>query len=330
MSKGKSNIDCVAEAIEKKYGIGSFMRANSNVVVDIDTISTGSITLDYKLGIGGYPVGRIVEIYGGEASGKTTLALHAIAEVHKRGGEAAFIDVEHALDMTYAKRIGVDIDHLFISQPDYGEQALDILDMIVKSGDLDLIVVDSVAALVPKSELDGDMGDANVATQARLMSQAMRKIVGAISKHRTIVIFINQLREKVGLVFGNPLVTTGGNALKFYSSVRLDVSKSVAIKSGEEVIGAKTKVKVAKNKLSTPYKVAEFDLRYGHGIDRMGEIVDYGVEFNILQKSGSWYSFQDSKIGQGREAVIQFMNDNPDMVEIIEEEIMKHLYNKTN
>lgn len=306
-------IEEAMKLIEKSYGKGSVMKLGDKPILDIESISTGSMLLDDVLGVGGYPKGRIIEIYGPESSGKTTLTLHAIAEAQKTGGIAAFIDAEHALDPKYAKALGVDVDNLIVSQPDTGEQALEIAEAIVRSGAVDIVVVDSVAALVPRVELEGDMGQSHVGLQARLMSQALRKLAGAISKTNTVVIFINQLREKVGIMFGNPETTTGGRALKFYSSVRLDIRKKESIKKGEDVIGARTKVKVVKNKVSPPFKEVEFDIMYGIGIDQYGEIVDIGVTKGIIDKSGSWFSYGDVKLGQGRENVKNYLQENKEI-----------------
>jgi len=308
--------------LEKSYGKGTIMRLGDAKVVSVDTIPTGSIGLDISLGIGGFPKGRIVEIYGPESSGKTTLAIHAIAEAQKKGGICAIIDAEHAFDRTYAEALGVDTNNLFISQPDNGEQALEIADHLIRSGAIDVCVIDSVAALVPKSELEGEMGDSKMGLHARLMSQALRKLTGSISKTNSCCIFINQLREKIGVMFGNPETTTGGNALKYYASVRLDIRRIGQIKDKEgELIGNRTKVKVVKNKVAPPFKVCEFDIMYGIGISKVGEIVDFGTELEILEKSGSWYSYDGTKIGQGRDAVLQFLADNPGVAVEIEAKI---------
>jgi recombination protein RecA len=308
--------------LEKSYGKGTIMRLGDAKVVSVDTIPTGSIGLDISLGIGGFPKGRIVEIYGPESSGKTTLAIHAIAEAQKKGGICAIIDAEHAFDRTYAEALGVDTNNLFISQPDNGEQALEIADHLIRSGAIDVCVIDSVAALVPKSELEGEMGDSKMGLHARLMSQALRKLTGSISKTNSCCIFINQLREKIGVMFGNPETTTGGNALKYYASVRLDIRRIGQIKDKEgELIGNRTKVKVVKNKVAPPFKVCEFDIMYGVGISKVGEIVDFGTELEILEKSGSWYSYDGTKIGQGRDAVLQFLADNPEVAKEIEAKI---------
>jgi len=307
--------------IDKEYGKGTVMRLDSDAVVDIPAISTGSIALDDALGIGGIPQGRVIEIYGPESSGKTTLAIHAIAESQKQGGIAAFIDAEHAFDSSYAKNLGVDIDNLLISQPDHGEQALEITDHLIRSGAIDIIVIDSVAALTPRAEIEGEMGDSRMGLQARLMSQALRKLTSNISKTNTCVIFINQLREKIGVMFGNPETTTGGNALKFYASVRLDVRRIGQIKDDVNVTGNKTRVKVVKNKVAPPFKKAEFDIMYGEGISKIGEIIDLGAEFEIINKSGSWYSYGETKLGQGREAVKTLLKDNIELADEIEAKI---------
>ena len=308
--------------IEKDFGKGSIMKLGEEKIDNIKVIPTGSIGLDYALGVGGYPRGRIVEIYGPESSGKTTLAIHAIAEAQKQGGIAAFIDAEHAFDRFYAANLGVNVDELLISQPDNGEQALDIADQLIRSAAVDIIVIDSVAALTPKAELEGDMGDNKVGLQARLMSQALRKLTSTISKTNTTCIFINQLREKIGVMFGNPETTTGGNALKFYASVRLDIRKSSPIKDGDEVVGNEVKVKVVKNKVAPPFRRAEFEVMYGEGISRVGEVVDLGVNFGILEKSGSWYSYGGSKLGQGKEATKAVLRDNPEL----QEEVTAKIY----
>ena len=305
------------EKIEKDFGKGSIMKLGEERIDNIQVIPTGSIALDYALGVGGYPRGRIVEIYGPESSGKTTLAIHAIAEAQKQGGIAAFIDAEHAFDRFYAANLGVNVDELLISQPDNGEQALDIADQLIRSAAVDIIVIDSVAALTPKAELEGDMGDNKVGLQARLMSQALRKLTATINKTNTTCIFINQLREKIGVMFGNPETTTGGNALTFYASVRLDIRKSQSIKDGETIIGNEVKVKVVKNKVAPPFRRAEFEIMYGEGICRVGEVVDLGVDFNILEKSGSWYSYGGSKLGQGKDATKKILADNPELCEEI-------------
>ncbi|PRX48153.1 recombinase RecA [Salegentibacter salegens] len=310
------------DKMDKTYGKGTVMKMSDQAVVDIDAISTGSLGLDLAMGVGGYPRGRVIEIYGPESSGKTTLTLHAIAEAQKKGGIAAFIDAEHAFDRFYAEKLGVDIENLIISQPDNGEQALEITDNLIRSGAIDIIVIDSVAALTPKSEIEGEMGDSKMGLHARLMSQALRKLTSSISKTNCTVIFINQLREKIGVMFGNPETTTGGNALKFYASVRLDIRRSTQIKdSNSNVMGNKTRVKVVKNKVAPPFKMAEFDIMYGEGISKIGEIVDIGVDYEIVKKSGSWFSYEDTKLGQGRDAVKILLKDNPDLMEELEEKI---------
>lgn len=309
------------EHLEKDFGTGAVMRLGDESVKDVESISTGSIGLDFALGVGGLPRGRITEIYGPEASGKTTLAIHVIAEAQKKGGICAIIDAEHAFDRFYAEKLGVDVNNLWIAQPDNGEQALEIAEQLINSGAIDVLVVDSVAALTPKAEIEGEMGEKNMGLHARLMSQAMRKLTGAISKTRTCCIFINQIREKIGVSFGNPETTTGGNALKFYASVRLDVRPSTVIKDGEEALGRLVKVKVVKNKVAPPFTRAEFDIMFGKGISRSGEIVDYGVELGVLKKSGSWFSYQDSKLGQGRDAVKRVIEENPDLAEELSEKI---------
>ena len=311
--------------IEKDFGKGSVMRLGEATSMAIDVISTGSIGLDIAVGIGGLPKGRIIEVYGPESSGKTTVALHTVAEAQKQGGIAAFIDAEHALDPVYAKALGVDIDNLIISQPDTGEQALEIAEALIRSGAIDIIVVDSVAALVPRAEIEGDMGDSHVGLQARLMSQALRKLTGSIKKSNCVAIFINQLREKVGIMFGNPETTTGGRALKFYSSVRLDVRKIDTIKQGDKVLGSRTRVKVVKNKVAPPFKQAEFDIMYGEGISKVGDLLDIASDIDIVKKSGAWYSYNDTKLGQGRENVKKFLQDNPDLIKEIDEKV-RHYY----
>ncbi|MEI6696230.1 MAG: recombinase RecA [Bacteroidota bacterium] len=313
------------EKIEKSYGKGSIMKLGDHPVELLEFISTGSIGLDMALGIGGLPKGRVIEIYGPESSGKTTLAIHAIAEAQKAGGIAAFIDAEHAFDSSYAKKLGVDVDNLLVSQPDNGEQALEITENLIRSGAIDIIVIDSVAALTPKSEIEGEMGDSKMGLQARLMSQALRKLTGTISKTNCCCIFINQLREKIGVMFGNPETTTGGNALKFYASVRLDIRKVSQIKDAENVIGNRVKVKVVKNKVAPPFRMAEFDLMYGEGFSKMGEIVDLGVNFNIIKKSGSWFSYGETKLGQGRDGVKQLLTDNPELAEELELKIRESI-----
>ena len=309
--------------IEKDFGKGSIMKLGDERIEDVEVIPSGSIALDAALGVGGYPKGRIIEIYGPESSGKTTLAIHAIAEAQRQGGIAAFIDAEHAFDRFYAQKLGVDVDNLWISQPDNGEQALEIADQLIRSSAIDIIVIDSVAALTPKAEIEGDMGENKVGLQARLMSQALRKLTATVSKTKTTCIFINQLREKIGIMFGNPETTTGGNALKFYASVRLDIRKSTAIKNGDEVIGNLVKVKVVKNKVAPPFRKAEFEIMFGEGISRVGEIVDLGVGYGILKKSGSWFSYQDSRIGQGRDAVKAILRDNPELCDEIADKIFQ-------
>lgn len=313
------------DKIDKDYGKGSVMMMSDKGIIEQEVISTGSIGLDVALGIGGLPKGRVIEIYGPESSGKTTLAIHVIAEAQKKGGMCAFIDAEHAFDSGYAQKLGVDIDNLLISQPDYGEQALEIADRLILSGALDVVVIDSVAALVPKSELEGEMGDSKMGLHARLMSQALRKLTATISKTNSCCIFINQLREKIGVMFGNPETTTGGNALKFYASVRLDIRRQAQIKDGEDVVGNHIKVKVVKNKVAPPFRQAEFDIIYGEGISKAGEIIDMGVELGIVQKSGSWFSYNSDKLGQGREAVKQLMIDNPEMASEIEAKIREKI-----
>ncbi len=313
------------EKIEKNYGKGSIMKLGDESVENIDVIPTGSIALDAALGVGGYPRGRIVEIYGPESSGKTTLAIHAIAEAQKLGGIAAFIDAEHAFDRFYAEKLGVDVENLLVSQPDSGEQALEIAEQLIRSSAVDIVVVDSVAALTPKAELEGDMGDNKVGLQARLMSQALRKLTAAINKTNTTCIFINQLREKIGIMFGNPETTTGGNALKFYASVRLDIRRVSQLKDGDEVKGNQVRVKVIKNKVAPPFRKAEFDIMFGEGISRSGEIIDLGTELNIIKKSGSWYSYNDSKLGQGRDAAKQCVSDNPELAEELAQQIFEAL-----
>ena len=313
------------DKIEKDYGKGSVMMMNEKGVQQIEVISTGSIGLDVALGVGGVPKGRVIEIYGPESSGKTTIAIHIIAEAQKKGGVCAIIDAEHAFDSAYAQKLGVDIDNLLISQPDYGEQGLEIADRLILSGALDVVVIDSVAALVPKSELEGEMGDSKMGMQARLMSQALRKLTATISKTNTVCIFINQLREKIGVMFGNPETTTGGNALKFYASVRLDIRRMAQIKDGDEAVGNRVKVKVVKNKVAPPFRAAEFDIVYGEGISKAGEIIDMGVEMSIIQKSGSWYSYNTDKLGQGRDSVKQLLIDNPGLANEIEAKIREKI-----
>ena len=317
-------LETALRQIEKQFGKGAVMRLGQNPAMQIDAISTGSLTLDMALGIGGLPRGRITEIYGPESSGKTTLALHCIAEAQKAGGTAAFIDVEHALDPVYASALGVDIDSLLVSQPDTGEDALEITEALVRSGAIDIIVVDSVAALAPKAEIEGEMGSSHVGVQARLMSQALRKLTGSISKLNCVAIFINQLREKVGVVYGNPEVTPGGRALKFYSTVRIDVRKGEPIKNGSEIIGSRTKAKVVKNKIAPPFKVAEFDIMYGEGISRVGELLDLAVMADVVKKSGAWFSYKENRLGQGRDKVKELFKNDPALAKEIEEETLKH------
>ncbi len=316
------------DKLEKSYGKGSIMKLGDRAVEELEVISTGSLGLDVALGVGGLPRGRVIEIYGPESSGKTTIALHAIAEAQKVGGTAAFIDAEHAFDQFYAKKLGVDVQNLLISQPDNGEQALEIAENLIRSGAIDIIVIDSVAALTPKAEIEGEMGDSKMGLQARLMSQALRKLTGTINKTGCCCIFINQLREKIGVMFGNPETTTGGNALKFYASVRLDIRRIGQIKDGDEVVGNRTRVKVVKNKVAPPFRLAEFDIMYGLGVSKVGEIVDLGVEHNIVKKSGSWFSYGETKLGQGRDAVKQLFLDNPEMCEEIEGKIREALSTK--
>ncbi|KAF1681212.1 recombinase RecA [Bacillus mexicanus] len=324
MSDRQAALDMALKQIEKQFGKGSIMKLGEKTDTRISTVPSGSLTLDTALGIGGYPRGRIIEVYGPESSGKTTVALHAIAEVQQQGGQAAFIDAEHALDPVYAQKLGVDIEELLLSQPDTGEQALEIAEALVRSGAVDIVVVDSVAALVPKAEIEGDMGDSHVGLQARLMSQALRKLSGAINKSKTIAIFINQIREKVGVMFGNPETTPGGRALKFYSSVRLEVRRAEQLKQGNDVMGNKTKIKVVKNKVAPPFRTAEVDIMYGEGISKEGEIIDLGTELDIVQKSGSWYSYEEERLGQGRENAKQFLKENKDIMLMIQEQIREH------
>jgi len=309
------------DRMDKSYGKGTVMKMGDAPVIEVDAIPTGSLTLDIALGVGGYPTGRVIEIYGPESSGKTTLTLHAIAECQRRGGIAAFVDAEHAFDRSYAEKLGVNTDELIISQPDNGEQALEIADNLLRSGAIDILIIDSVAALTPKAEIEGEMGDARVGLQARLMSQALRKLTGTISKTGSTCIFINQLREKIGVMFGNPETTTGGNALKFYSSVRLDIRRSTQIKDGDQVMGNRTRVKVVKNKVAPPFRTAEFDIMYGQGISKAGEIIDLGVDHDILTKSGSWFSYGETRLGQGRDTVKQLFTDNPELAEEVEAKI---------
>ena len=326
----KKALESVFHVIEKEYGTGSIMKLGDVTVSDVDAISTGSLSLDMALGVGGLPRGRIIEIYGPESSGKTTVALHVVAEAQKMGGEAAFIDAEHALDPVYAKNLGVDIDNLIVAQPDNGEQALDIAEALVRSGALDVIVIDSVAALVPRAEIEGEMGDTHVGVLARLMSQALRKLTAIINRSGTVVIFINQLREKVGVMYGNPETTPGGRALKFFSSVRLDVRKSEVIKNGTEIVGNKTRVKVVKNKVAPPFKVAEFDIMYGEGISREGNILDFAVENDIIKKSGAWFSYNGEKIGQGRDNVRKYMQDHKEFTDEIDQKVREILMSRKN
>ncbi|UFH47918.1 recombinase RecA [Flavobacterium galactosidilyticum] len=309
------------DKLDKTYGKGTVMKMGDKAVEEVETISSGSLGIDLALGVGGYPRGRIIEIYGPESSGKTTLTLHAIAEAQKAGGIAAFIDAEHAFDRNYAEKLGVDIENLIISQPDNGEQALEIAENLIRSGAIDIVVIDSVAALTPKSEIEGEMGDSKMGLHARLMSQALRKLTGTISKTNCTVFFINQLREKIGVMFGNPETTTGGNALKFYASVRLDIRRSTQIKDGDNVLGNRTKVKIVKNKVAPPFKVAEFDIMYGEGVSKTGEILDLAVEFEIIKKAGSWFSYGETKLGQGRDAVKSLIKDNPELADELEVKI---------
>ena len=311
------------DKLEKNYGKGSIMKLGDKVRQDIEVISSGSLTLDLALGVKGYPRGRIIEIYGPESSGKTTLAIHAIAEAQKAGGIAAFIDAEHAFDQFYAKNLGVDTDNLYVAQPDNGEQALEIADNLIRSGAIDILVIDSVAALTPKAEIEGEMGDSQMGLQARLMSKALRKLTGSINKANTTVIFINQLREKIGVMFGNPETTTGGNALKFYASVRVDIRRSSQIKDGDEVIGNRTRIKIVKNKIAPPFRKAEFDIMYGKGISKVGEVLDLGVDLGIVKKAGSWFSYGDTKLGQGRDAVKNLIGDNPELMDELEKKIFE-------
>ena len=313
------------DKLEKDYGKGTIMKMGDKQVVDVATIPSGSIALDIALGIGGYPRGRVIEIYGPESSGKTTLAIHAIAEAQKAGGIAAYIDAEHAFDRTYAEKLGVDIENLYISQPDNGEQALEITDNLIRSGAIDIVVIDSVAALTPKAEIEGEMGDSKMGLQARLMSQALRKLTGNISRTNTCCVFINQLRDKIGVMFGNPETTTGGNALKFYSSIRLDIRKITQIKDGEEATGNRVRVKVVKNKMAPPFKKAEFDIVFGEGISRIGEVIDLGVDHNVIKKSGSWFSYGETKLGQGRDSVKQLLSDNPELTEEIANKVKEKI-----
>ncbi|WP_438432518.1 recombinase RecA [Gorillibacterium sp. sgz500922] len=324
MSDRRAALEMALRNIEKQFGKGSIMKLGESTHMQVETIPSGSLALDIALGTGGFPRGRIIEIYGPESSGKTTIALHAIAEVQKTGGQAAFIDAEHALDPLYARKLGINIDELLLSQPDTGEQALEIAEALVRSGAVDIIVIDSVAALVPKAEIEGEMGDSHVGLQARLMSQALRKLSGAINKSKVIAIFINQLREKVGVMFGNPEVTPGGRALKFYSSVRLDVRRIESLKQGNDVIGNRTRIKVVKNKVAPPFKQAEVDMMYGEGISRVGTLVDMGTEMDIVDKSGAWYSYEGERLGQGRENAKQFLKENPKIADAIEQKIREN------
>jgi len=323
-NKGKALETALAQ-IEKQFGTGTIMRMGDKAHVDIEVIGSGSLALDSALGIGGYPRGRIVEIYGPESSGKTTLALHAVAEAQKAGGKVAFIDAEHALDPAYAKKLGVDVDNLYLSQADCGEQALEIVDMLTRSGAMDILVIDSVAALTPRAELDGDMGDSHMGLQARLMSQALRKLTSAISRTKTTVVFINQIRMKIGVMFGSPETTTGGNALKFYASVRLDVRRIGSVKKGEDIIGNDTKVKVVKNKMAPPFRIAKFSIMYGEGVSRVGEVIDMGVEYGYVKKSGAWYAVGTERIGQGRDKAITYLKEHPDMLFDVESKVRAEL-----
>ncbi|MFD1018256.1 recombinase RecA [Thalassobacillus hwangdonensis] len=324
MSDRKQALDMALRQIEKQFGKGSIMKLGESAEQKVNTVPSGSLALDVALGVGGYPRGRIVEIYGPESSGKTTVALHAIAEAQRRGGQAAFIDAEHALDPVYARNLGVNIEELLLSQPDTGEQALEIAEALVRSGAVDMVVIDSVAALVPKAEIEGEMGDSHVGLQARLMSQALRKLSGAINKSKTTAIFINQIREKVGVMFGNPETTPGGRALKFYSSVRLEVRRAETLKQGNDMVGNKTRIKVVKNKVAPPFKQAEVDIMYGEGISHEGELIDIGTDLDIVQKSGSWYSYNDERLGQGRENAKQFLKENKDILDDINNRIRQH------
>ena len=326
----KRAIEIAMQQIDKQFGEGTIMFMGENTHMDVEHISTGSLMLDLALGIGGLPKGRIIEVYGAESSGKTTLCLHAVAEAQKAGGMAAFIDAEHALDPVYAKALGVDVDNLLVSQPDTGEQALEIIETLVRSGAIDIVVLDSVAAMATKAEIDGDMGDAHVGVQARLMSQAMRKLTAIIGKTNCIAIFINQIREKIGVLYGNPETTPGGRALKFYASVRIDVRKGEPLKNGTEIIGSRVKCKVVKNKVAPPFKTAEFDMIFGEGISKIGEIIDCAVEFNIIKKSGSWFSYDDMKIGQGKDKVKEFLKENPQICEEIEKKVRDEFEKRAN
>lgn len=325
----KKALALVLEKMDKTYGKGTVMKMGDNAVEEVEVIPSGSLGLDIALGVGGYPKGRVIEIYGPESSGKTTLTMHAIAESQKAGGIAAFIDAEHAFDAVYAKKLGIDVENLIISQPDNGEQALEIADNLIRSGAIDIVVIDSVAALTPKAEIEGEMGDSKMGLHARLMSQALRKLTATISRTKCTVIFINQLREKIGVMFGNPETTTGGNALKFYASVRIDIRRSGSpIKVGEDAVGNRVKVKIVKNKVAPPFKNTEFDIMYGEGISKVGEILDLGVEFDIVKKSGSWFSYGDTKLGQGRDAVKELLKDNPELLEELSEKIKEAIKNK--
>ena len=321
-------LKAVMDKIEKDFGKGSIMRMSNDQVTDIPVIPSGSITLDVALGVGGYPKGRVIEIYGPESSGKTTLAIHAIAEAQKQGGIAAFIDAEHAFDSYYAQKLGVDVENLLISQPDNGEQALEIADSLIRSSAIDIIVIDSVAALTPKAEIEGEMGDSKMGLQARLMSQALRKLTASIAKTKTVCIFINQLRDKIGVVYGNPETTTGGNALKFYASVRIDIRRTSGMKDGEEQLGARARVKVVKNKVAPPFKKAEFDIMFGEGISKLGEIIDLAVDYGIIKKSGSWFSYGETKIGQGRDAVKDFLTSNTEVCDEVEAKVREAMMAK--
>ena len=321
-------LQATLDRLDKSYGKGTVMRLGDNAIEEMEVISSGSVTINRALGVGGFPKGRVVEIYGPESSGKTTLTIHAIAECQKAGGIAAFIDAEHAFDQFYAKALGVDVENLLISQPDNGEQALEIADNLIRSGAIDLVVIDSVAALTPKAEIEGEMGDSQMGLQARLMSKALRKLTASINKANTCCIFINQLREKIGVMFGNPETTSGGNALKFYSTIRLDIRRSTQIKNGDEVVGNRTRVKIVKNKVAPPFRLAEFDIMYGKGISKLGEIIDLGVEFEIIKKSGSWYSYGDTKLGQGKDAVKELLMDNPELSEELEKKVVAALETK--
>ena len=325
MSDKDKALDTALSQIERQFGKGTIMRLGDQSKVDVDVISSGSIALDAALGIGGYPRGRVIEIYGPESSGKTTLALHAVAEAQKAGGTAAFVDAEHAMDPAYAQNLGVNLDDLLVSQPDSGEQALEVVDMLTRSGAVDIIVIDSVAALVPRAELEGDMGDSHMGLQARLMSQALRKLTSSIARSKTMVVFINQIRMKIGVMFGNPETTTGGNALKFYASVRLDIRRTGAIKKGDEILGNETKVKVVKNKMAPPFKLAHFSIMYGEGISHAGEVLDLGVDNGHVKKSGAWYAIGTERIGQGRDNAITYLKENPDILADVEEKVRADL-----